>query len=70
MTWNSTYQTLFNEQQILQSKAIKIIQERKWNSKVLNICLIYKILTVHNFYLFEVGKLASLIYRLHNNRLP
>ena len=45
---------------------MKMIEERDWNSKVSDIYLKHKILTVQNLYLFEVGKL---IYRFHNNRL-
>ena len=44
-----------------------MIEGRDWNSKVLDIYLKHKILTVQNLYLFEVGKL---MYRFHNNRQP
>ena len=63
----STYQTLINKLQVLQNKAMKIIEGCDWNSKVLDIYLKHKILTIQNLYLFEVGKL---MYRFHNNRLP
>ena len=65
--WGSTYQTLINKLQVLQNKAMKMIEGRDWNSKVSDIYLKHKILTVQNLYLFEVGKL---MYRFHNNRLP
>ena len=65
--WGSTYQTLINKLQVLQNKAMKMIEGRDWNSKVSDINLKHKILTVQNLYLFEVGKL---MYRFHNNRLP
>ena len=63
----STYQTLINKLHVLQNKAMKMIEGRDWNSKVSDIYLKHKILTVQNLYLFEVGKL---MYRFHNNRLP
>ena len=65
--WDYTYQNLINKFQILQNKAMKIIEGRDWNSKVSYICLKHKILIVQNLYLFEIGKL---MYRFHNNRLP
>ena len=65
--WGSTYQTLINKLQVSQNKAMKMIEGRDWNSKVSDIYLKHKILTVQNLYLFEVDKL---MYRFHNNRLP
>ena len=65
--WGSTYQTLINKLQVLQNKAMKIIEGHDWNSKVSGLYLKHKILTVQNLYLFEVGKL---MYRFYNNRLP
>ena len=46
---------------------MKMIEGRDWNSKVSDIYLKHKILTVQNLYWFEVGKL---MYQFHNNRLP
>ena len=65
--WGPTYHTLINKSQVLQNKAMKMIKGRGWISKVSDIYFKYKILTVQNLYLFEVGKL---MYRFHNNRLP
>ena len=65
--WCSTYQTLINKLQVLQNKAMKMIEGHDWNSKVSDIYLKHKILTFRNLYLFEVGKL---MYRFHNNRQP
>ena len=65
--WGSNYHTLINKLQVLQNKAMKMIEGRDWNSKVSDIYLKHKILTVHNLYLFEVGKL---MYRFHYNRQP
>ena len=62
--WGCTYQTLINKLQVLQNKAMKMIEVRGWNSNVSDIYLKHKILTVQILYLFEVGKL---IYRFHNN---
>ena len=62
--WGSTYQTLINKLQVLQNKAMKMIEGQDWNSKVSDIYLKHKILTVLNLYLFEVGKL---MYWFHNN---
>ena len=64
--WGSTYQTLINKLQVPQNKAMKMIEGRDWSSKVSNIYLKHKILTVQNLHLFEAGKL---MYRFHNNRL-
>ena len=36
---------------------MKMIEGRDWNSKVSDIYLTHKILTVQNLYLFEIGKL-------------
>ena len=63
--WGSTYQTLINKLQVLQNKAMKMIEGRDWNSKISDTYLKHKILTVQNLYLFEVGKL---MYRFYNNR--
>ena len=46
---------------------MKMIEGRDWNSKVSDIYLKHKILTVQNLYLFEVGKL---MYQFHSNPLP
>ena len=42
--WGSTYQTLINKLQVLQNKAMKMIEGRDWNSKVSDINLKHKIL--------------------------
>ena len=44
--WGSTYQTSINKLQVLQNKAMKMIEGRDWNSKVSDIYLKHKILTV------------------------
>ena len=66
-TRDPTYKTSINKLQILQNRAMRIIEVRLWNAPVADVYQKYGILAVNNLYRFEVAKF---MYLCHCNQLP
>ena len=65
--WGSIYKSYLHKISILRDKAVRIVTQRKWNSRANPLFTYLKVLKLNNLYQYGVGKI---MYNLYHKQYP